>query len=287
MNEDEENYEENYEEYTYDRLNHYSAYFGGNASEYIVPRKGMINITSHQMGSGIYGVSDANERKRPHYKDQGVEKYTFKMEQPFVIDTQNECDAYIQASTHLSDNLEKMAVSKRKELNQVALTDIKETDVNFQSFIGEVVLTSENFLHLADNFIRDINIKEFDRMKVAEAIAKFWHDYWHRIGYVEMPINYILRSEGFDGVMSNPITECNRWNKGDVKFLPHYPTGKPGDVQPINRILARVGTEKIPFCIGYELKGEMWVKPSFEAKTNTTVCRKCDKIGHAAWRCPV
>lgn len=258
--------DEESEEYTYGCINHYSEYFGGNASEYIVPKEGDINITSHQMGSGIYGISEVQEQKQNHTKKDGVDKYVFKMDLPFVIDNQKQCDEYVKASTHLSDNLQQLAIKSRK--NQ------------------SIITTKETFLPIADQFIKEINIKEFNRDTVSTAISSFWYDYWHRDKYVEMPINYILKSEGNDGVMSHPSTECHRWNRGDVKFLSHYPTGKTGDISPVNFILSRIGIEKIPFCIGYKLEGDIWVKPVKLAKPVKIMCRICDKVGHAAWRCP-
>lgn len=234
-NEESEEYTENG---TSNLHHHFSPYFGGNASEFIVPKTGRIDITSHQMGSGIYGLSEEFLDKFPANRDENAEEYVFKWQTPYLIRDQEECNRYVRASIMLSDNLETL----RNEVNNDP----------------QMIVTEEVFIPIAHEFIKNIQ-QPFDRNEVTESITKFWKDYWNRKDFVEMPINYILRSQEMDGVFSDPKTECHRWSRGNVLFLPNYPIMAAGDVQPVNYILTRSGIEKPVFCLGYKYNGKNWI----------------------------
>ena len=80
---------------------HYSDYKGGNAAEYIVPdinKKTNIDITSHGIGSGIYGLSRL---------EQTNNVYAFTLESPLLLETIEECDKYIEASKYLQRTISK------------------------------------------------------------------------------------------------------------------------------------------------------------------------------------
>ena len=55
-----------------------------------------------------------------------------------------------------------------------------------------------------------------------------------------MPINYILEAHGYNGVYAVEGTNCDRWSKGSVKFVPYHKTG----AKLISKLYARIGTRK-------------------------------------------
>lgn len=264
--------ESDYEDYDQNYLYHYSTFYGGNSSEYIIPKTGKIDITSHSMGSGIYGLSNNYITRNPPDLEDGASEYIFKWDLPFIIMNQEECDIYSSSSMNLSRNMEKLKKLANKEDN--------------------LVITLENMIPIAKQFIQDIK-QDFDLNMTAEALLNFWNDYNTRNDFVEMPINYILKAEGNDGVLSHTSTTCHSWSKGNVKFLENYPTYKKGDIQPVNNILTRDGFQKQQFCLGYKYDGEDWVYPSKKELRNARdiFCPKCLEKGkdssHPIWKCPI
>jgi hypothetical protein len=250
-------------EYVMDKIIHTSPYLHGNASEYIVPR-GQIDITSHGMGSGIYGLSQVYLSKNPGRRSD-LDSYTFTIDNPYMILSEDECEAYVAASKYTMSALDKL--SKEQKTNP------------------DLVITEDNFREIAMKFIQLIGNNNFDPDRVTHSLQKFWDDYHTRQDIVEMPINYILKGEEMDGVMSRPNVSCHSWSKGDVKFIP-YPTYKTGDTLPVGFLLARKGIEK-PLVdltrMGYIFCGNAWVKQP----EKTTTCRYCSSDQHKSLFCPV
>jgi hypothetical protein len=196
------------------QINHYSKFEQGNASEYIKPGKS-IDITSHGMGSGIYGVSKKCVDKSP----PSFHTYhsVFDIERPYHLTTTENCDDYIEVSKTMMRALEEMRGD------------------------GE-----PDFSSIAEKIVGMIECYELPRLEnIEESLKEFWIDYNTRTGFVEMPINYVLKKNGFDGVCSTPGTFCDRWCKGYVKFIP-YPG--QGNI-PVGLILNRHGINKDEFRI--------------------------------------
>jgi hypothetical protein len=196
--------EENYnDDYTMDEIVHYSSYLGGNAAGFIVPKE-HIDISSHGLGSGIYGVSRLYLSKYPATPNADEIEYVFKIDNPYVISNDEECERFIAASKNVMKRLQYMVDAKKRDKS--------------------LIITEENLREIAQGFAVDIQ-ESFDIDKVAKALSQFWTDYHNRTDMVAMPINYILETEGFDGVMSYPDTTCHSWSRGDVKFIPYPRSG--------------------------------------------------------------
>jgi len=86
-------------------LFHYSSFKGGNASEYIIP-KGKITITSHGMGSGIYGLSREYLSVHPPTNTELSKEYRFDIKNPFVLYTNEDCEKYMEMSMSLMRMIE-------------------------------------------------------------------------------------------------------------------------------------------------------------------------------------
>lgn len=234
-------------------IHHYSPHFGGNASEYIVPRVGPIDITSHSMGSGIYGVSDLYQKQNKPNQENSSEEYTFKIKRPFVIFNQRECDEYVEASRFIVENLEKFRVSN-----------------SFHNPYSIVVRIA----------IKVVKLLRFDDIDIViTAIQDFINDYLNRNDMVEMPINYILKAHNYDGVYSLFGKSCDSWSKGNVKFI-KYPTYEVGDEMPVAYIYTRIGTTKNVINLtgrgGYTYTKEenVWRKTRQPQQRQIT-CKKC------------
>jgi hypothetical protein len=260
----EEQYDD--EEYTMDKHVHYSPFRGGNASEYIVPG-GKIDITSHGMGSGIYGLSQQYIDNHPPQTTYGSVMYTFKIDLPYVISNDDECDRYVNSSKEIMRQLD--SLTKRWG----------GQEENIREIASIFVTKMHNPLDEEKDY--DFNVEE-----VTKSLLRFWKDYHEREDFVEMPINYILKDIGNDGVMSVYGVSCHSWHKGDVKFMP-YPTYEIGDSLPVAYILSRNGIEK-PLTdltrpkYNYRQCPIMWIKQPIGIKE----CRYCKSTKHKPLACP-
>ena len=197
-------------------INHFSNYKNGNASEYIKPG-GVIDITSHGIGSGIYGVSDQCVKKSPpsQYRFSG----TFQIKNPYTLVTTENCDDYIEISKTMMRRLDRIDNESREP-------DFSRLAESISGMVAEYGLPKLDYIE--------------------DALSLFWKDYKGRIDIVELPINYVLKKNGYDGVCSTPGTFCDRWCKGYVKFIP-YPG--EGDIV-VGMILNRQGITKEEFVVG-------------------------------------
>lgn len=204
---------------------HHSDFFGGNASEYILP-KGNISITSHGLGSGIYGLSQEYVQK--NVPDNGSNSYMFIIKNPYIISSVEEFDTYIESSMKI-------------------MCDI------------EIAIKNENILDIDDiakNFVSKMT--NFSIELVRCSLLEFYRDYYLRQDIVEMPINYILKKIGYDGV----ITPIQNWSKGNVKFI-EYPNYKKGDNCDVAFLVSRSGISRQFINLkskGYVLQDKKWTK---------------------------
>jgi hypothetical protein len=223
------------------------------------------------MGSGIYGLSRQYVNKNPPGMTQGSSEYTFKIDIPYVIVNEEECERYVSASKTIMRALQDLGKSEKTEPIQVV------TDDNLREIAREFVA----IMHDPSDVDHDW---DFDLENVTNALSHFWYDYHTRTDVVEMPINYILKGEGKDGVITQPGVSCHSWHKGDVKFIP-YPTYEVGDSIPVAFLLAREGVTKPVTDLerkNYRFCDQMWVKQPDRVKE----CRICKSTDHKALFCP-
>ena len=167
---------------------------GGYGSEYIYPKTGKISITSHGLGSGIYGLSEQKMfSEDSEIPIENSKIYMYTVNNPIILDSET-CTIYQEASTELNEELEK----------------IRKNNIQNKKEIEKIVR----------KFVKAFNmIAKLDEKKVSKSVVKFMDDYYQRKHYVQMPINYILQNHGYDGVVAVPDTICDSWAKGSVKFL--------------------------------------------------------------------
>jgi len=174
------------------------------SAEYIKPM-GKINITSHGIGSGIYGLSRSKYNSYfdnlPEYLKDGTYVEVI-INNPFILKNSEDCDKLIAWSTSLNDNLEKY---KKKILSG---------KITLKLFAGVFVYYFNKFFTIKLSHIQFIN-----------ALTSFFHDYITRSKYVSMPINYIFKELGIDGIYAED-TICDSMSKGNIKFIPYIEESK-------------------------------------------------------------
>lgn len=242
-------------------IQHFSCYLGGNASEFIQP-KGIINITSHGLGSGIYGVTSGYlANNRAISTNPATEQYTFVIQNPYVLDSNQKCDVYIKSSKFLLNELDfKLRIAPEKKIN---ITDI------------------------AVKFIDQFDISRDLTDTVVFALEKFQYDYNHMSDYVAMPIVYILKELGYDGIVGiNSV--CDSWNKGNIKFI-NYPTMSKGDTTQVKFIFVRKGVDISNFMLKQYARNPSTGLFHFEESRvikEQRRCPKCDSMAHKFIFCP-
>ena len=202
-------------DYNINKIIHCSKYPGGYSTDYIIP-KGIINYPFKKgVVTGIYGLSKIfldNNGDHPEY-NSGCELISLKIDLPYLINSSEECKKFLLASRYLENS--------------------------FQNFTyNNTTITKNNFNTITKEFIKLIGVN-FNPTNVKSALIDFWYDYNNRKYYVEMPINYIQKKEGNDGIMSHPsVQDCHNWFRGDVKFIP-YPSKKNITQIPIRYIIGK------------------------------------------------
>ena len=174
------------------------------SSEYIKPL-GKINITSHGLGSGIYGLSSKSLKSQfknlPPYLKSGTQIKLY-ISNPLILHTPESCDKLISWSTSLNNYLHyrKNVLSQNNNLERANL--LKHIAVMF-------VKPFNNISHI-----------KITKKKFINSIKQFFQEYVSRKNYVHMPINYILQSLQYNGIYSEN-TFCDTMTKGNVKFIPY------------------------------------------------------------------
>ena len=210
---------------------HYSQYEGGNASEYIIPR-GKIDITSHGLGSGIYGLSAEYLENYPANSTSSF-KYKFIIQNPFVLSDNDKAEKYMETSMEISRRLQKYYEDQLENMRLLG---------GFASSYNALLLNSSSYITRISRYAC-FYFSEFDLEKTKQALLNFVSDFLTRKDVVELPINYILKAHEFDGVASSKDVITHSWSRGDVKFV-NYPKYNAGDKLPVAHFVARKGIER-------------------------------------------
>lgn len=199
------------------------------ASEYITPhgdgplgREHDIDITSHGLGSGIYGFANATqEQKLEAERNFRSTAYTIHMDNPLYLQDGDHGGRL----TELSKGMQRLAHAFR-EWNGEG----KSTDKLGEWLTGE---NGEAYIALIDKLEkvvrkvgREIEAEEASELLKA-SLGAFFVDYYSAApgGVVAQPINYLLQGQlGYDGVYATDDTN-NKFNRGCVAYT--LPPGTP------------------------------------------------------------
>ena len=93
------------------KIYHYSKYKNGYAKEYIIPG-GNINITNNGIGSGVYGTTKKQNKQ---------EEYVFNLENPYILNDDDKCRSYINASLLLNKKLNDLENNTLQNISKLFL----------------------------------------------------------------------------------------------------------------------------------------------------------------------
>lgn len=192
---------------------------GGHGAEYIKPRTGKIDITSHGLGSGIYCLTKETmdklleDRTRQGIRNDEVFKITLR--NPLHIRTNEEGALLVIFSTTINRLLQKK-LKEGKDLNDEWNKVTVEERVSLSRFLSFV-------------FSQSSVSNEVKLQAQIGLLKSFATEYRTRTDFVKMPLTLFLEKLGFDGVYCHPSSGFDTFTKGSVAFVP-YVTGNHEDV---------------------------------------------------------
>jgi hypothetical protein len=183
----------------------------GHGAEYIKPKDGKINITSHGLGSGIYCLTkESMDKVLQSRTRQGIENdpiYEVTMNHPFHIRTTEEGALLVTFSTTIN------------QLLQSKLKDGKDLTIEWNKISDDVRIQLSMFLSLA---LSQSSVSDAMKLEAQKNIFKaFATEYRNRTNFVKMPITLFLEKLGFDGVYCHPSSGFDTFTKGSLAFVPY------------------------------------------------------------------
>jgi len=192
---------------------------GGHGAEYIKPKDGKIDITSHGLGSGIYCLTkesmDIVLESRTRQGIPNDEVYEITMNHPFHIRTPEEGGLLVTFSTTINTLLNDYLKQKKNltaEWNKVS----REDRIKLSMFLSFAFKQS--------------GVSDAEKLEAQKGLLKsFAIEYKSRTDFVKMPITLFLEKLGFDGVYCHHSSGFDTFTKGSVCFVP-YVTGRHENV---------------------------------------------------------
>jgi hypothetical protein len=180
-------------------------------------------MTSHGLGSGVYGFINPDNGTASNYSISGNKAYKIELNNPLILGDNKEI---IDGDIKIND------ISVFQEfssyLNRLCfyLFDKKKdiTDENIKDYTRDE--KNNEFIELDDVNGYKLTLNKFVSLEIVKkTITQFLSDYAsletintkeNNKNYVLMPINYIMEYYGFDGIINK---EGDTGNEGSVKYF--------------------------------------------------------------------
>ncbi len=205
-------------------------------AEAIYPGQLSSIMTSHGLGTGIYGFINPIKRADSIYAEEGFIKTKFIFQKPIILsdkiinesDNTNESDLFSRFSTNLNlicyyiyskfcldktiDEIDYIFTTNDEEINNYILDHYKSSNVKIEEKKTRYLSTKNIYLTL------DIKISLLELL--IQVIIPFIKDYititQKNSGFILLPINYVLETLHYDGVynIGGDIA-----SKGSVKYF--------------------------------------------------------------------
>lgn len=182
-------------------------------SEYVVPQKGKINITSHGLGSGIYGLHGMTKAKvaaqEQQYKSVGV---VIGMKNPLVLQNRKHAEEFTEMSKELqrlAEDIRKTAGGKEENIEgaiKAALAEKNERVSRFMTNLRKVLARVEAPFP--------------DERILIDALITFFEDYFKSKDYAAQPVNHLMTLLRFDGVLALEESGYSTFGRGSVAYIP-------------------------------------------------------------------
>lgn len=187
------------------------------ASSFVTHGKPLVSACSHGLGSGIYGLyisDEADVYKNKSSSEQIV--YSITCQNPFIIQDATHLDSLVTTSmstTRYVQNIIESLQQKNSTLLDI-INIVRSNSVDNLSLLWYIV------------FLRSINPIGNDKQLLEHILSNYIWEYFtdtslrdSTTGDIihELPINYIMRALGYDGIIGND-RKTNSWSRGCVSF---------------------------------------------------------------------
>ena len=252
MGDDEMNYGESYNVLSpTSRIiyNFHEPQYDASSAEYITKKRPDVNLNitmTHGIGSGLYGVTDYEERP-------GSTVNTLMLETPLIIDN-DILDGYLTDISVWMIEIVQLTINKGKDANRLKIAKEANDNILETSIQTEINTKTSSINSLkSDGKVNDIIDKTYRlfnnttsgtpneterlaiRSKLFGAIKGFINDYSSaKVGdFLLQPINYLLQKEGYDGEYNSSETG-DTFSRGSIMFFTRNPRNQQRAFGSIN-----------------------------------------------------
>jgi len=187
------------------------------AASFVTVGESLTKACSHGLGSGIYGLYFQDTRNIERYKlnvDQTI--YPIELQNPFIIQDADHLNNLITTSMSTNRYIDKfLTVHSEKQLSYGDIITLIRSDPIDNLLILWLIV-----------FARSRTPNPFNKLQLEILLSNYiWyyltdsslHDSINGKVIHELPINYIMRILGYNGLLGDD-KETNSWSRGNVSY---------------------------------------------------------------------
>ena len=178
----------------------------------------LISTSRSALGSGIYGLYSSNPSNVSTLRsDSNQEIYKIELSNPYLIQDKEHGESLTIASLNTNAYLDRMLEPLRNEFVDDSFFDTVLTQIKLNNNPALFTLWNIVFYRTRDFLSQDVLDSLLAEYLVEYLISDNFVDTISGEPVYELPINLILRSLGYDGVIaSDPYN--NGWDRGCVSY---------------------------------------------------------------------
>jgi len=185
-------------------------------AEFVDPSKKRIDVTSHGLGTGIYGLAQPTELQiqQALEHDPTTEIHEVTMKNPLYLQDEEHGMELTRLSKGLQRLMIAMTMATEKPLGQGAPKGILVPPRLWPRFQG-----SDDLVARLTGVLKRVGRTDEDPAALIQAtVQQFLLAYYGSGGEpIEQPINFLMKDLGYDGVYTTDPS-YNRWSKGNVAY---------------------------------------------------------------------
>ncbi|HUB88129.1 MAG TPA: hypothetical protein VMA74_00220 [Dyella sp.] len=199
---------------THATITHYTRQAHPHGGEFVSPRTGAIDITSHALGSGIYGFHTVDQTVEDYATERNLVAMQVTIAHPFTVQDRAHGEALKRFG--------KLLAQTASDLN----LSFGPSTVFSMPLIQGMLLNHRNYPQLAallTALLARAGYGQAPSNALGSALLQFFSVYHHLESlYVEQVGTILFRRLGFGGIVGEPDTGINGLTTGNVAFVTDY-----------------------------------------------------------------